>query len=175
MSYKVVILDRDGVINEDSPAYIKSLDDWIPVPGSIEAISLITAKGYPVYVATNQSGVGRGYYSLETLLAIHGEMVTRIENAGGHLAGICYCPHLPEDKCPCRKPRPGMLLDIAKQAGVSTRDCVFVGDSQKDLDAALAAGCTPVLVETGNGAETRLNLNNQIPCFSNLLSFAQSL
>lgn len=175
MDFKVVILDRDGVVNQDSPAYIKSPDQWQPIPGSIEAISILSGKGFPVYIATNQSGVGRGYYSLDTLRAIHEKMTSMIEDAGGRIAGIHYCPHRPEDQCRCRKPRPGMLLDIAKEAGVTTGECVFIGDSQRDIDAALAAGCTPILVETGNGENVRLNSTHQTAYFKDLLSFAQFL
>ena len=113
-----IILDRDGVINEDSDAYIKSPDEWHPIPNSLEAIAQLNAHGYPVVVATNQSGVGRGYYSEQTLDLIHDKFRKALAAVGGHVDGIFVCPHHPDDGCSCRKPKPGLFLKIGQEFGV---------------------------------------------------------
>lgn len=172
---QVIILDRDGVINHDSPDYIKSPAEWHPIDGSLEAIALLCKKGYAVYVATNQSGVGRGYYDMDTVEAIHQKMLRCIDEAGGRLAGIFLCPHHPEDHCNCRKPKPGMLLDIIHVANVKPDECIFVGDSLRDLEAARAAGCQPVLVETGNGQALAASETQGIARYADLLSFTHAL
>ena len=149
---KLIILDRDGVINEDSDAYIKSVNEWQPIPGSIEAIARLSAAGYSVVVATNQSGLGRGLFDLDDLEAIHNNMCEQIEAAGGHISGIYYCPHLPTEGCECRKPAPGLLDAIAKDFSTSLLNVVFIGDSLKDLQAGVERQCQPLLLRTGKGA-----------------------
>ncbi|KAF1056840.1 MAG: D-glycero-beta-D-manno-heptose-1,7-bisphosphate 7-phosphatase [Pseudomonas delhiensis] len=151
---KLLILDRDGVINQDSDAYIKTLDEWIPLPGAIEAIAQLSQAGWTVAVATNQSGIARGYYDLEVLEAMHASLRERVAEQGGELGLVVYCPHGPDEGCDCRKPKPGMLRQIAEHYGVSLAGVWFVGDSWGDLDAALAVDCQPVLVKTGKGERT---------------------
>jgi D-glycero-D-manno-heptose 1,7-bisphosphate phosphatase len=151
---KLIILDRDGVINYDSDDYIKNVDEWIPLPGSLEAITRLNRAGYTVAVATNQSGIARGYYDLDTLQAMHNKMRTSLEELGGELGMIAYCPHGPDDACDCRKPLPGMLNQIAAHYGVSMESVPVVGDSLRDLEAAIAVGAHPVLVRTGKGERT---------------------
>lgn len=151
---RLVILDRDGVINEDSDDYIKSPAEWIPIAGAAEAIARLNQAGYQVVVATNQSGVGRGYFTLDTLNAIHDKMGAHIAAAGGELAGIFYCPHAPEDQCDCRKPRPGLIDQISAHFHVSVDGVPLVGDSLRDLECGVARGCVPVLVKTGKGERT---------------------
>jgi len=151
---KLLILDRDGVINQDSDAYIKSLEEWIPIPGSIEAIAQLSKAGWTVAVATNQSGIARGYYSLATLEAMHARLRTLVAELGGEVGHIVYCPHGPDEGCACRKPKPGMLLAIADHYHADLRGIWFVGDSKGDLEAALAVGAQPVLVRTGKGERT---------------------
>jgi D-glycero-D-manno-heptose 1,7-bisphosphate phosphatase len=152
---KLVILDRDGVINQDSPSYIKSPEEWKPIPGSIEAIALLNQAGYRVLVATNQSGVGRGLFDMATLNAIHDKMHRALGQAGGRVDGIFYCPHAQDAGCSCRKPRPGLLDEIARRFGVSLEGVPVIGDSLRDLQAAAAVGAQPVLVLTGKGKKTR--------------------
>lgn len=170
----VVILDRDGVINVDSSDYIRSPDEWRPIPGSLEAITLLSNSGLDVYVATNQAGVGRGLFSLDDLDAIHRKMHSAVEAAGGEIAGVFYCPHHPCDGCDCRKPGIGLLLQIADRCGAIS-DVPFVGDSIKDIQAAKLAGCRPVLVRTGNGEKTLEALDEPIESYKDLLDFAKSI
>lgn len=151
---KLVILDRDGVINEDSDAYIKSVQEWIPIPGSIDAIAQLSKAGWTVAVATNQSGIARGYYDLATLDAMHARLRELVAEQGGEVGLIVFCPHGPDQGCDCRKPRPGMLKTIADHYGVALRNLWFVGDSQGDLEAAAAVDSQPVLVMTGKGQKT---------------------
>lgn len=153
-----VILDRDGVINRDSPHYIRSLADWQPLPGSIAAIARLSRAGRQVVIATNQSGIGRGLITPAALAAMHAELVARVEAAGGAIAGIFYCPHTPEDRCSCRKPRTGLFDAIARRFTIDIRGLPAVGDSLRDLEAARAAGCEPLLVRTGNGRATEAKL-----------------
>lgn len=152
---KLVILDRDGVINHDSAAYIKSPEEWKPIPGSLEAIALLNQAGYRVLVATNQSGVGRGLFDMATLNAIHDKMHRALGQVGGRIDGIFYCPHAQDAGCACRKPRPGLLDEIAKRFGVSLEGVPVIGDSLRDLQAGAAVGAQPVLVLTGKGKKTR--------------------
>ncbi len=150
----LLILDRDGVINHDSDAYIKSLDEWIPIPGAIEAIARLSKAGWTVAVATNQSGLARGYYDEATLQVMHARLRELVAEQGGELGLIVHCPHGPDDGCRCRKPSPGMLEQIATHYGVTLKGIWFVGDSSGDLSAAQAVDCQPVLVKTGKGERT---------------------
>lgn len=154
----LVILDRDGVINEDSADFIKSVAEWIPIPGSIDAIAHLSRAGFTVVVATNQSGLGRGLFTVDDLNAMHQRLNTLVEEAGGKLAGIYYCPHRPDEGCVCRKPAPGLLDAIACELEVELKGAVTVGDSLRDLQAGLARGCEPILVRTGKGAGTEASL-----------------
>lgn len=152
---KIIILDRDGVINQDSDNFIKSVEEFIPLPGSVEAIAKLKHAGYQVYIATNQSGIHRGYYSVDTLHAMHDKLATLLKEYDVAVDGIEFCPHGPDDNCDCRKPKAGMYLNIAKKAGLS--DCsgmLVVGDSLRDLQAAQAVNATPYLVKTGKGERT---------------------
>ena len=151
---KLLILDRDGVINYDSDAYIKNLAEWIPLPGAIEAIARLSQAGWTVAVATNQSGVARGYYDLATLEAMHARLRELVAAQGGELGLIVHCIHGPDEGCACRKPKPGMLEQIAAYYGVALKGVWFVGDSSGDLTAAGAVDCQPVLVKTGKGERT---------------------
>lgn len=150
----LIVLDRDGVINEDSDDYVRSVAQWQPVPGSIEAIAALSQAGFTVAIASNQSGLGRGLFGLDELEAIHATLCRQVEEQGGLIAGIFYCPHLPDAGCHCRKPATGLLDAMAAELGMSPRGALFIGDSLKDLQAARAYGCRPVLVKTGKGAET---------------------
>jgi D-glycero-D-manno-heptose 1,7-bisphosphate phosphatase len=156
---KLIILDRDGVINEDSDEYIKSVDEWVPIPGSLEAIARLNQAGYHVVVATNQSGIARGYYDLTNLNAMHQKMHKLLAKLGGHVDGILFCPHAPEDTCDCRKPKTGMFEDIARRWGISLKGVPIVGDSRRDLEAAVSMGATPILVKTGKGKRTMSDLS----------------
>lgn len=155
---RVLVLDRDGVINHDSPDYIKSPDEWRPLPGSIEAIARASKAGYAIAVASNQSGVGRGMFDLDMLSAIHAKMIEAVEDAGGRIDLIVFCPHKPDEGCECRKPKPGMLRRIAAELGTPVQDQWMIGDSMKDLEAARTVGMQPVLVRTGNGAPVEREL-----------------
>ena len=151
---RLVILDRDGVINKESEAFIKTPEEWIPLPGSLDAIARLYKNGYTVVVASNQSGVARHLLSLDTLAAIHGRMKREVEAAGGKIDAIFFCPHGPGDGCDCRKPRPGLLKQIAQRYQVSLKGLPMIGDSERDLQAARAVGGRPILVKTGNGLKT---------------------
>ncbi|PWB32297.1 D-glycero-beta-D-manno-heptose-1,7-bisphosphate 7-phosphatase [Pseudomonas sp. SDI] len=173
---KLLILDRDGVINQDSDAYIKSLDEWIPIPGSIEAIAQLSKAGWTVAVATNQSGIARGYYPLETLEAMHARLRALVAERGGEVGLVIYCPHGPDEGCTCRKPKPGMLRSIAEHYAVDLAGIWFVGDSKGDLEAAKAVDAQPVLVKTGKGQTT---LGKGVPdgtlVFEDLAAVARAL
>jgi D-glycero-D-manno-heptose 1,7-bisphosphate phosphatase len=151
---KLIVLDRDGVINQDSDAYIKAPDEWRPIPGSLEAISRLCKAGYRIVVATNQSGVGRGLFDLATLAAIHAKMNAAVAAAGGRLDAIFFCPHTADAHCSCRKPAPGMMEDILRRFHAEATTVTVVGDSLRDLQAAVAVGMRPVLVLTGKGRKT---------------------
>ncbi|PWG63392.1 D-glycero-beta-D-manno-heptose-1,7-bisphosphate 7-phosphatase [Spiribacter halobius] len=150
----VVLLDRDGVINADSPEHIRSAADWQPLPGSLAAIARLHEADIPVAVCTNQSGLARGLFGHADLAAIHQRMEGAIDEAGGALAGVFVCPHGPDAGCDCRKPRPGLLLRALETLAVPPHQAAFVGDSARDVAAAEAAGVEPILVRTGNGRET---------------------
>lgn len=151
---KLVILDRDGVINQDSEHFIKSPDEWKPIPGSLEAIALLNQAGYRAVLATNQSGIGRGLLDMEMLNAIHDKMQRALALQGGRIDALFYCPHSAEARCACRKPLPGMLEEIARRFDVSLSDVPSVGDSLRDLQASAAMGAQCILVRTGKGEET---------------------
>lgn len=148
---KLIILDRDGVINHESDAFIKSPDEWSPLPGSLEAIARLKKNGYTIAVATNQSGIGRGYFSQETLAAIHHKMQSQLALLGAEIDAIFYCPHIAEDNCFCRKPKPGLLHQISHHFHCDLTNIPIVGDSMRDMQAALAVGAKPILVKTGRG------------------------
>lgn len=152
---KLVILDRDGVINHDSAEFIKNPDEWRPITGSLEAIARLTQAGYHVVVATNQSGVGRGLLDMTTLSAIHDKMHKALAHAGGRIDAVFYCPHAQEADCNCRKPKPGMLEDIARRFNVDLAGVPCIGDSLRDLQAAVQVDALPILVLTGKGKKTK--------------------
>jgi len=155
---KLVILDRDGVINFDSDEYIKNTDEFIPIPGSLEAIARLNQAGYTVVVATNQSGIARGYFSEEILQQIHAKLARLLTQAGGEIEAIYYCPHGPDDNCDCRKPKPGLLKKILQKYPADATTVVAIGDSLRDLQAALEVGARPMLVKTGKGEHTLAKL-----------------
>ncbi|MDM8546870.1 D-glycero-beta-D-manno-heptose 1,7-bisphosphate 7-phosphatase [Candidatus Venteria ishoeyi] len=151
---QLVILDRDGVINQDSEDFIKSPDEWRAIPGSLEAIAQLTQSGYRVVVATNQSGLARGLFTIDTLTAIHDKMCHALTELGGSIDAIFFCPHGPRDACLCRKPKPGLFKDIGRRLGINLTGIPAIGDSLRDLQAARAAGAQPILVRTGKGVYT---------------------
>lgn len=166
----LIILDRDGVINQDSDDYIKSPEEWIPIPGSLEKIASLSREGHRVAVATNQSGVARGLISEENLKAIHEKFILELKKLGGKVECIFFCPHHPDEECECRKPKPGLLFKIAEHCQADITKAWFVGDSWVDVHAARAAGCQPVLVKTGKGLKTLQSLSGleDILVFENL-------
>lgn len=151
---KLVILDRDGVINLDSDQYIKSAEEWTPIPGSLEAIARLTQAGFRVVVATNQSGLGRGLFDMATLNAMHNKMHKAVSQLGGRIDAVFFCPHAQDAGCACRKPQPGMLLEIAARFKQALEGVPVIGDSLRDLNAAKATGAKPILVLTGKGERT---------------------
>lgn len=152
---KLIILDRDGVINYDSDQFIKSPDEWKPIPGSLEAIARLNQEGYRVVVATNQSGIGRGLFDMPTLNAIHEKMHKSLAQVGGRIDAIFFCPHTSEAECGCRKPKSGMMLEISARYGVGLAGVPAVGDSLRDLEATARLGAVPYLVLTGKGMKTK--------------------
>lgn len=157
---KLIVLDRDGVINEDSDDYIKSPDEYIPIPGSLEAIASLNKSGYTVVVASNQSGLARGYFSEQTLQQMHDKLTRLLEEVGGKVEKIYYCPHGPDDNCDCRKPKPGLLKQILNDYPVKPEEVFLIGDSLKDIQVAKAVNMIPVLVRTGKGILTEASLKN---------------
>jgi D-glycero-D-manno-heptose 1,7-bisphosphate phosphatase len=151
---KLVILDRDGVINQDSDSFIKSPEEWKPIPGSLEAIARLNHAGYQVILATNQSGVGRGLFEVSTLNAIHDRMHRALAHMGGRIDAIFFCPHSQEANCSCRKPRAGLLEEIARRFNVDLKGVPSIGDALRDLQASATVGAAPILVLTGKGAKT---------------------
>jgi D-glycero-D-manno-heptose 1,7-bisphosphate phosphatase len=151
---RVIVLDRDGVINHDSDQFIKSPEEWRPIPGSLEAVARLNHAGFRVVVATNQSGVGRGLLDIATLNAIHERMHKALAQVGGRIDAIFYCPHTADSQCECRKPKPGMLEEIGRRFNVDMTGIPCVGDSPRDLAAAEAVGAQPMLVLTGKGEKT---------------------
>lgn len=174
---RLVVLDRDGVINQESRDFICSPAEWVPIPGSIEAIAALTRGGFEVVVASNQSGVGRALFSAATLAAIHDRMRQEIGRAGGKLGGIFVCPHHPDDRCDCRKPLPGLLRQIEKHFGCSLAGQPIVGDSERDIRAAQAVDGRCILVRTGNGreAERALRPDDRVQVFDDLAAVARAL
>jgi len=179
---KLIILDRDGTINEDRDDFVKSPDEWVPIAGSLEAIARLNHAGWHTVVATNQSGIARGLFDLATMNAIHAKMNRALAAVGGRIDAVFFCPHGPDDGCSCRKPRAGMLQSIGERYGVAMHETYAVGDSLRDLEAAVAAGCAPHLVRTGKGA--RLDdaalraIKKAVPYavfHADLASFAQQL
>ena len=151
---KLVVLDRDGVINFDSEQYVKTPEEWTPIPGSLEAIARLTQAGFRVVIATNQSGLGQGLFDMATLNATHDKMHKAVNQLGGRIDAVFFCPHAQDAGCACRKPLPGMLLEIAERYNVALAGVPAIGDSLRDLQAASAAGARPVLVLTGKGKQT---------------------
>ena len=180
---KLIILDRDGVINHDSDAYIKSPEEWQPIDGSLEAIASLNHGGYTVVVASNQSGIARKYFDISALTAMHNKMDALLENIGGRIDAVFYCPHGPDDGCDCRKPSPGMLLDIGQRFNVSLKEVFFIGDSISDIKAAIDAEAKPMLVRTGKGnkAEKIMQLESKesgsepVPVFDDLAAAVATL
>lgn len=175
---KIIILDRDGVINQDSDNFIKTVDEFIPLPGSIEAIAKLKHAGYKVYIATNQSGVFRGFYDVATLNSMHDKLDTLLKEYDAEIDGIEFCPHGPDENCDCRKPKAGMYLNIAKKAGLTDYSQILVvGDSLRDLQAAQAIHAKPYLVRTGKGERTIKNNDGLtgIPIYNDLADFVNQL
>ena len=175
---KLVILDRDGVINEDSDAFIKSAQEWRAIPGSLEAIARLNSAGFTVAVATNQSGVGRGLFDIDALESIHKRMRSELAALGGKIDALVFCPCHPDDGCDCRKPKPGMLLEIGERFQVPLEKVPFIGDSRRDLEAAQAAGARAILVRTGKGAQVLEQLRQEgkeVECFADLSAVADVL
>lgn len=174
----LVILDRDGVINRDSAEFVKTLDEWQPLPGSIEAIAALSRAGFTVAVASNQSGLARGLLDRKALRAMHRKLRRLVAAEGGHVDRIVVCPHGPDDGCRCRKPAPGLLEQLSRHYGRSLAGVPVIGDSLRDLEAAAAAGAAPVLVRTGNGARTEVQLPGalrSIPVYDDLAAAAAAL
>ena len=170
---KLIILDRDGVINYDSFDYIKSPMEWRAIPGSLQAIADLNKAGYKIAVVTNQSGIGRGFYTEETLASIHKKMHAQLAEVNGVIDKIVYCPHLPTVGCHCRKPKPGMLLDIAEYYATPLDDIWMIGDRISDTEAAKNAGAKPAIVKTGLSAEWRELID--VPVYDDLQHFAEDL
>ncbi len=175
---KLIILDRDGVINRDSPSFIKSVGEWIPIPGSLEAMAKLYHGGFRLAIATNQSGLGRGLFSIDDLNAIHRKLYRELAALGAQVEAVFFCPHTPEAKCDCRKPRPGLLEEIGIRLQADLRGVPVVGDSYRDLVAAQAVGAQPILVRTGKGRET-LEKHGEalapIPVYADLAAVAAAL
>lgn len=174
---KLVILDRDGVINEDSDDYIKSPEEWIPIPGSLEAIARLNREGYKVIVASNQSGIARGLFDTDALARIHAKMVEAVRAKGGEIEAIFFCPHGPDGGCRCRKPLPGLFEEVADRLKVSLGGVYAVGDSERDVLAARAVMARPVLVRTGKGKLTakRGRQIADVPVYDDLAAFTDAL
>lgn len=176
MASNLIILDRDGVINHDSDEYIKNEDEWFPIQGSIEAISMLSRAGYSICVVSNQSGLARGLFDEFDLARMHELMCTLVEEGGGSIDGIFYCPHGPDDNCGCRKPKTGLLDQIEEQFSLSVEGSWFVGDKETDIDTALAKKCRPILVLTGYGSLTKDTVAPEklagVPVFDDLFGAA---
>lgn len=178
---KLIVLDRDGVINVESADFIKGPEEWIPIKGSMEAIARLTQAGYDVVVITNQSGLGRGLFSADLLGQIHVRMIDYVQQHGGKIQSILFCPHHPDDNCVCRKPKSGLYDELAEKLKISFEGVFSVGDSLRDLQAAQTAGAIPILVQTGNGKKTQQSLITdasgltETPVYANLAKFVDAL
>jgi D-glycero-D-manno-heptose 1,7-bisphosphate phosphatase len=176
---KLIVLDRDGVINHDSDTYIKSADEWIPIEGSLEAIARLNHGGYTVVIASNQSGIARGYFDIETLSAMHRKMDNLLASVGGRIDAVFFCPHGPEDGCSCRKPKPGMLLEIGQRFNVPLSNVIFIGDSVADIKAATSANAKTMLVRTGKGIKAekilRVECKATIPVYDDLAAAVEMI
>ncbi|OUD12503.1 D-glycero-beta-D-manno-heptose 1,7-bisphosphate 7-phosphatase [Thioflexithrix psekupsensis] len=174
---KLVILDRDGVVNYDSANYIKSAEEWHAIPGSLEAIARLNQAGYRIVIATNQSGLSRGLFTPDDLTEIHLKMHRELAAVGGHIEAIFFCPHADTEQCQCRKPKPGLLHDIANRLGLSLSGVYLVGDALRDLQAAIVAGARPVLVLTGKGRKTLADLEGfkDVLIYDDLAAFVDAL
>jgi len=175
---KAIILDRDGVINHDSADFIKTVNEWRALPGSLEAMARLTHAGYAIFIASNQSGIGRGLLSEADSTAIFDFLKNQLATLGGKVEGIVYCPHHPSDHCDCRKPLPGLFLQLRDRFQVDLTTAYAVGDSLRDIEAAIAAGSKPILVKTGNGLKTLALLqerNLKIPTYDDLAHFVEAL
>ena len=177
---KLIILDRDGVINEDSDHYVRSAEQWIPIEGSIEAIAMLSHAGYTVVIATNQSGLARGYFDEQALMAMHNKMQRLVLEKGGRINGIYFCPHDPDDHCTCRKPNNGMIEQILQDYHASPEQTWVIGDSLRDLQAGVKSHCNIALVLTGKGNKTKQQLRDLHDTFSptiydNLKQFVSDL
>lgn len=171
---RYILLDRDGVINQDSDDFIKSPDEWLPIDGSLEAIALLNQQGYKVIVITNQSGLARGLFDVATLEKIHAKMQRLVAEKNGNIEAIYFCPHGPSDDCHCRKPKPGLLEAFAAEHNADLNGMIVIGDSLRDLQSAQAVGASPMLVKTGKGHKTLAeNPNLNIPVFENLYDAAK--
>lgn len=174
---KLIVLDRDGVINEDLERPIVNADEWVPIEGSLDAIARLSQNGWSVAVVTNQSGISRGLLDLAALHDIHKSMHEQLNQIGGKIDVVAFCPHSDSDECACRKPAPGMLYTISERLGVDLNDVIMVGDSLRDIQAAMAAAVSPVIVRTGKGQQT-LDTHKgleHIPAFDNLASYVDDL
>ena len=180
---KLIVLDRDGVINQDSDVHIRSPEQWVAIPGSLEAIARLCRQDYQIVIVTNQSGISRGYYSVNTLNRIHQKMLDELSHFGGEISALFFCPHSDKHGCECRKPKPGMLLELAQRLKCNLNGVYAVGDSLRDLQAAQSAGARPVLVETGKGLSTLKKLESsewqekfgRVPRFNDLASFVDHI
>ncbi len=180
---KLVILDRDGVINQDSAHFIKSTSEWVAISGSLEAIALLNQSGFKVVIASNQSGIGRGLFDMTTLNSIHDKMLKELAALGGRIEAIFYCPHTQDADCECRKPSAGMMKEIGNRFSIALNNVLAVGDALRDLQAFASVGCQPILVLTGKGeatlAESKKNPEKALPpntwICANLLEAAQRM
>jgi len=178
LTKKILLLDRDGVINFDSDEYVKSVEEWVAIPGSLEAIARASQLGFKVFVITNQSGLARGYFTEATLKAMHDKLIAGVTALGGQIAGIYYCPHGPDDGCDCRKPKAGMLRQIATEHHLDLSGVPLVGDSLRDLQCADAVAAQGILVRTGKGERTLLKHAKELqdyPVFDNLQQFVDQV
>lgn len=174
----LVILDRDGVINRDSADFVKTPSEWVPIPGSIEAIATLERAGYTVTIASNQSGLGRGLFDRRALRAMHRKLRKLVSAAGGRVDRIVVCPHGPDNGCACRKPKPGLLYRLGRHYGADLANTPVIGDSLRDLEAAASVGARPILVRTGNGRKTEKTLRDSfatIEVYDDLAAAANAL
>jgi len=173
----LIVLDRDGVVNEDAGEYLASPDAWVPIAGSLEAMARLGQAGHRLVIATDQPAIGRGLITPDTLFAIHRRMQRELGTLGGNVDGLFFCPHLAEDDCPCRRPRPGLLEDIGRRFQVELEQVLVVGDQLGDLEAAISAGARPVLVRTGRGEATLAALDERpdVPVYPDLNEFSLAL